>query len=58
MSSTFGRGCRNWNPDRDKEHIDWTRKFHEAMQPYTTDEVAMNFLTEDESEERDRKSVV
>ena len=44
------------NPDRDEEHIDWTREFHEAMQPYTTDDVAMNFLTEDESEERIRAS--
>ena len=26
------------------------------MQPYTTDDVAMNFLTEDESEERIRAS--
>ena len=44
------------NPDRDEEHIEWTREFHEAMQPYTTDDAAMNFLTEDESEERIRAS--
>jgi FAD/FMN-containing dehydrogenase len=44
------------NPDRDEEHIEWTRAFHEAMQPYTTDGVAMNFLTEDESEGRIRAS--
>ena len=44
------------NSDRDEEHIDWTREFHEAMQPYTTDDAAMNFLTEDESEERIRAS--
>lgn len=42
------------DPDRDDEHIEWTRKFHEAMQPYTTNDVAMNFLTEDESKERIR----
>lgn len=42
------------DPNRDDEHIEWTREFHEAMQPYTTSDVAMNFLTEDERTERIR----
>jgi FAD/FMN-containing dehydrogenase len=42
------------DPDRDAAHVEWTREFHEAVDPYTTGDVAMNFLTDDESEERVR----
>lgn len=42
------------DPTRDEEHIEWVREFHEALEPYTTDDVAMNFLTEDEPEDRRR----
>jgi len=42
------------DPAADDEHIEWVRAFHRALSPYTTDEVAMNFLTEDEPEKRRR----
>jgi len=37
------------DPERDDEHVAWVRSFHEALQPYTTGEAAMNFLTEDDT---------
>jgi len=40
------------DPTADDEHIEWVRTFHEALAPYTTDDVAMNFLTDDEPEHR------
>ena len=42
------------DPARDDEHRHWVREFHEAMVPYTTGEVAMNFMTADEGEDRIR----
>jgi hypothetical protein len=30
------------DPTRDDEHIEWVRTFHQALDPYTTDEIAMN----------------
>lgn len=42
------------DPERDDEHVAWTREFHEAVRPHTTGDVAMNFLTDDESDERIR----
>jgi FAD/FMN-containing dehydrogenase len=41
-------------PERDDEHVAWVRAFHDAMTPYTTGDVAMNFLTDDEGRERVR----
>jgi FAD/FMN-containing dehydrogenase len=40
------------DPDRDDDHVAWTRAFHDAMRPYATGDVAMNFLTRDESDRR------
>lgn len=40
------------DPARDAEHEAWVRDFHEAVQPYTTGDVEMNFLTADEPEQR------
>ena len=37
---------------RDDEHVRWTRAAHGALQPYTTGDVPLNFLTDDESEAR------
>jgi FAD/FMN-containing dehydrogenase len=37
---------------RDTEHIDWVRDFHDALTPYTTGDVEMNFLTDDEPNDR------
>ncbi|PSQ15661.1 FAD-linked oxidase [Halobacteriales archaeon QS_8_69_26] len=42
------------DPAADDDHIEWVREFHGALGPYTTDEVAMNFLTGDEPDERRR----
>lgn len=42
--------------DRDAEHVDWVRKAHEALRPYTTGDVEMNFLTDDEPVERFRSA--
>lgn len=42
------------DPDRDAEHVAWTRDFHDALQPYTTGDARMNFLTHDESADRIR----
>jgi len=39
-------------PARDDEHVGWTRAFHDAMRPYATGDVAMNFLTRDENDRR------
>jgi FAD/FMN-containing dehydrogenase len=41
-------------PAADDEHIAWVREFYEAMGPYTTGDAAMNFLTNDESDDRIR----
>jgi FAD/FMN-containing dehydrogenase len=40
------------DPARDAEHEAWVREFHEAIRPYTTGDVEMNFLTADEPGER------
>lgn len=37
---------------RDQDHRRWVREFHDAMDRYTTDEVAMNFMTADEGPDR------
>ncbi|MFB6227810.1 MAG: FAD-binding oxidoreductase [Halobacteriales archaeon] len=42
------------DPTVDEAHIEWVREFHEALEPHTTDDVAMNFLTEDEPGDRRR----
>jgi len=42
------------DPDRDDEHVAWVRRFHDALSPYTTGEVAANFLTDDERPSRAR----
>ena len=42
------------DPEQDEACVAWTREFHEAVAPYTTGDVAMNFLTEDEPERRRR----
>ena len=42
------------DPAADDEHIEWVREFHRALAPYTTGDVAMNFLTEDEPDARRR----
>ena len=44
------------DPARDEEHIEWVRQFQNSLHPFTTGEVAMNFLTDDESEDRVRAS--
>jgi FAD/FMN-containing dehydrogenase len=41
---------------RDTEHADWVRNFHDALTPYTTGDVEMNFLTDDEPDERLRRA--
>lgn len=40
------------DPEDDERHVEWTRDVHEALQPFTTGEVAMNFLTEDADRSR------
>jgi FAD/FMN-containing dehydrogenase len=42
------------DPAADAVHIEWVRAFHQALAPHTTDAVAMNFLTNDEPDERRR----
>jgi FAD/FMN-containing dehydrogenase len=44
------------DPSRDAEHIDWVRDFHAALTQYTTGDVEMNFLTEDEPTNRLRRA--
>jgi FAD/FMN-containing dehydrogenase len=36
------------DPDRDDEHLEWARAFHEALEPYAADGVYVNYLSEDE----------
>ena len=43
-----------WSEDAEQEaHIDWAKRFWEAMQPYSTESVYVNYLSE-EGEERVR----
>lgn len=42
------------DPGADAEHVEWVDSFHDAVQPFTTGDVAMNFLTNDEREGRIR----
>jgi FAD/FMN-containing dehydrogenase len=42
------------DPQESDEHIRWTRDFWEAMQPFSTGGVYVNFLSEDEGEDRVR----
>lgn len=44
------------DPGKDSEHLVWVQEFHQALHPYTIDGPAMNFLTEDEPEERVKAS--
>jgi hypothetical protein len=41
---------------RDGEHVDWVRGCHEALKPHTTGDVEMNFLTDDEPDDRLRRA--
>ena len=36
------------DPARDDAHVDWVRSFHDALEPHTTGDAPVNFLTEDE----------
>lgn len=38
------------DPDRDDELIEWAKEFHDALKPYATDGVYMNYLDRDEDE--------
>lgn len=42
------------DPDADDEHVAWVDSFHDAVEPFTTGDVAMNFLPGDEPEARIR----
>lgn len=42
------------DPGEDAEHIDWVREFHSELQSYATKRVPVNFMTEDEGEDRIR----
>jgi FAD/FMN-containing dehydrogenase len=42
--------------DRDTEHVEWVHECHDALQPYTTGAVEMNFLTDDEPNTRRRRA--
>jgi FAD/FMN-containing dehydrogenase len=42
------------DPEESEEHIRWTRDFWTAMQPFSTGGVYVNFLSEDEGEDRVR----
>jgi FAD/FMN-containing dehydrogenase len=42
------------DPGRGDEHRAWVRRFHEAVEPYTTGAAAMNFLTDEASDARVR----
>lgn len=42
------------DPEESDEHIRWTRDFWTAMQPFSTGGVYVNFLSEDEGEDRVR----
>jgi FAD/FMN-containing dehydrogenase len=45
-----------WSEDAEQEaHIDWAKRFWEAMQPHSTDSVYVNYLSE-EGEERVRNA--
>jgi FAD/FMN-containing dehydrogenase len=37
------------DPERDEEHIRWAREFHQALEPYASDGVYVNYLSNDES---------
>jgi FAD/FMN-containing dehydrogenase len=42
------------DPEESDEHIQWTRDFWTALQPFSTGGVYVNFLSEDEGEDRVR----
>lgn len=42
------------DPSDDDAHVDWVETFHAAVEPYTTGDAALNFLTADEGAERAR----
>ncbi|MFC7229906.1 FAD-binding oxidoreductase [Salinirubellus salinus] len=42
------------DPTDDEAHVDWVESFHEAVEPYTTGEVAANFVGSEEGERRER----
>jgi FAD/FMN-containing dehydrogenase len=44
------------DPQEAPRHIQWTREFWQAMRPFGTGGVYVNFLTDDESQERVRSA--
>jgi FAD/FMN-containing dehydrogenase len=42
------------DPDEDERHVEWTRELFEAMAPFSTGGVYVNFMSEDEGDERVR----
>lgn len=40
------------DPGRDEEMVAWARSFHDAVQPFASDGVYVNYLGQDEGEER------
>lgn len=49
-SVSFTIASKWTDPARDDELIDWTREFFEATAPYASDDVYVNYLSEDEQE--------
>lgn len=45
------------DPERDDAHRSWVRAFHEELRHHATGEVALNFLTADESQDRRRAAL-
>lgn len=45
-----------WEHDDAQRHIEWTRAFWTALEPFATRGVYINYLTDDETEERIRAS--
>ena len=45
------------DPADDDDHTTWVSEFHEAMEPYTTGDVELNFLTSGENERRRRAAL-
>ncbi|AFO58531.1 MULTISPECIES: FAD-binding oxidoreductase [unclassified Natrinema] len=41
-------------PDEDERHVEWTRELFEAIAPFSTGGVYVNFMSEDEGDERVR----
>lgn len=41
-------------PEGEKRHVEWTRDLFDAMVPFTTGGVYVNFISEDEDDDRVR----